>query len=67
MSIRRSRFLIQAQVSPRFMIISHWGINNQSFINGGGPPAHWVPDRVLPDREVNVRNYICMMPGRSLL
>lgn len=34
-SIRRSRFLIQAQVSPRFMIISHWGINNQSFINGG--------------------------------
>lgn len=35
-SIRRSRFLIQAQVSPRFMIISHWGMNNQSFINGGG-------------------------------
>ncbi len=36
MAIRRSRFLIQAQVSPRFMIISHWGINNQSFVNGGG-------------------------------
>ena len=36
MAIRRSRFLIQAQVSPRFMIVSHWGINNQSFINGGG-------------------------------
>lgn len=35
MSVRRSRFLIQAQVSPRFMIISHWGINNQSFLNGG--------------------------------
>ncbi len=35
-AIRRSRFLIQAQVSPRFMIVSHWGINNQSFINGGG-------------------------------
>ncbi|MBL7722653.1 MAG: hypothetical protein JNK27_00820 [Chitinophagaceae bacterium] len=35
MSIRRSRFLIQAQISPRFMILSHWGINNQSFINGG--------------------------------
>ncbi len=34
-AIRRSRFLVQAQVSPRFMIISHWGINNQSFINGG--------------------------------
>lgn len=35
MAIRRSRFLVQAQVSPRFMIVSHWGINNQSFINGG--------------------------------
>lgn len=35
MAIRRSRFLVQAQVSPRFMIVSHWGINNQSFLNGG--------------------------------
>ena len=35
-AIRRSRFLIQAQVSPRFMLVSHWGINNQSFTNGGG-------------------------------
>lgn len=34
--IRRSRFLIQAQVSPRFMLVSHWGINNQSFATGGG-------------------------------
>lgn len=36
MAIRRSRFLVQVQVSPRFMIVSHWGINNQSFVNGGG-------------------------------
>ena len=35
-AIRRSRFLVQVQVSPRFMIVSHWGINNQSFVNGGG-------------------------------
>lgn len=35
LAIRRSRFLIHAQISPRFMILSHWGINNQSFINGG--------------------------------
>jgi len=34
-AIRRSRFLIQAQISPRFMILTHFGINNQSFINGG--------------------------------
>ncbi len=35
LSIRRSRVLIQAQISPRFMIVSHFGINNQSFANGG--------------------------------
>ena len=38
--IRRSRFLVQAQVSPRFMIVTHWGINNQSFANGGSS-AHF--------------------------
>lgn len=37
--IRRSRVLIQAQVSPRFMIVSHFGMNNQSFSNGGGSGA----------------------------
>lgn len=34
-AIRRSRILLQAQISPRFMILTHFGINNQSFINGG--------------------------------
>jgi hypothetical protein len=34
-AIRRSRFLAYAQISPRAMILTHWGINNQSFINGG--------------------------------
>jgi hypothetical protein len=34
-AMRRSRFLVYSQVSPRFLILSHWGINNQSFINGG--------------------------------
>jgi hypothetical protein len=35
LAMRRSRFLVHAQISPRFLILSHWGINNQSFINGG--------------------------------
>jgi hypothetical protein len=39
-AIRRSRFLIHAQISPRFLILSHWGINNQSFINGGAATAN---------------------------
>lgn len=34
-AMRRSRFLAYAQISPRFLILTHWGINNQSFINGG--------------------------------
>lgn len=36
MGLRRARFLVYAQVSSRFLILSHWGINNQSYINGGG-------------------------------
>ena len=38
-SLRRSRFLAYAQISPRFLILTHWGINNQSFVNGGAPGA----------------------------
>lgn len=34
--IRRSRFLAYSQLSPRFLVLTHWGINNVSFINGGG-------------------------------
>jgi hypothetical protein len=34
-AIRRSRVLMYSQISPRFLILTHWGINNQSFINGG--------------------------------
>ena len=37
-AMRRSRFLAYAQISPRAMILTHWGINNQSFINGATAP-----------------------------
>lgn len=33
--LRRLRFLTYAQISPRYMIVTHLGINNQTFINGG--------------------------------
>ncbi|AFM05718.1 short chain amide porin [Bernardetia litoralis DSM 6794] len=33
--IRRSRVLMFAQISPRFLILTHFGINNQTFVNGG--------------------------------
>ncbi len=32
---RRLRILAYAQISPRYMIVTHVGINNQTFINGG--------------------------------
>jgi hypothetical protein len=38
-ALRRSRFLITAQVSPRFLILTHWGINNQSFNGGATSPS----------------------------
>ncbi len=35
--IRRSRFLWYTQISSRFMVLMHIGINNQTFVNGGVP------------------------------
>lgn len=32
---RRIRMLAYAQISPRYLILAYWGINNQSFTNGG--------------------------------
>jgi len=39
LALRRSRFLAYAQISPRAMILTHWGINNQSFISGATAPS----------------------------
>ncbi|MGD9327495.1 MAG: porin [Cyclobacteriaceae bacterium] len=33
--IRRARMLFWAQMGPRWMILTHFGINNQTFTNGG--------------------------------
>ncbi|WP_291723830.1 porin [Bernardetia sp.] len=33
--LRRSRVLMFAQISPRFLILTHFGLNNQTFRNGG--------------------------------
>lgn len=33
---RRLRMLAYTQISKRYMILAHFGINNQTFINGGG-------------------------------
>src|SRR5688500_4577180 len=33
--LRRSRFLLYSQISPRFVIVTHFGINNQNAVSGG--------------------------------
>ena len=35
-SARRLRMLVYAQISPRYLIVTHFGINNQTFGTGGG-------------------------------
>lgn len=37
LGIRRARFLAFAQITPRYLILTHMGINNQTFVNGGVP------------------------------
>lgn len=34
---RRIRTIAYAQLSPRYQIVVHFGINNQTFVNGGAP------------------------------
>ncbi len=46
---RRLRFLIQAQVSPRYMIVAHWGINNQSSADITNPANPKKPGLFLHD------------------
>jgi hypothetical protein len=38
-SARRLRFLGYAQISPRYLVLFHIGINNQTFATGGAPGA----------------------------
>jgi hypothetical protein len=58
---RRLRFLAYAQISPRFLILTHWGINNQTFATGGAPNSGpkkpqlfihdaWNEFAVIPDK-----------------
>ncbi|MCC3153033.1 hypothetical protein Q3A66_08220 [Hymenobacter sp. BT770] len=37
--IRRSRMVILAQLNPRFLVYTHFGINNQNAVSGGVAPT----------------------------
>ena len=51
--LRRSRFLMFSQINKKFLIVTHFGINNQNAVSGHGLPslpvmgAHALPG-VLP-------------------
>lgn len=36
MSLRRSRLLLYSQITPNFLILTHFGINNANQVSGGG-------------------------------
>ncbi|MCH7403268.1 porin [Belliella kenyensis] len=60
--IRRARVLAYAEISPRFMILTHWGINNQTFRTGGVPGGGFtgnpgdIPVQVDPINGIGTAN-----------
>lgn len=59
---RRSRITLYSQISPRFLVFTQLGINNQTFINGGAPGqgakkpqifVHdaWTEFTVIPEQD----------------
>jgi hypothetical protein len=41
-SLRRARFLTYSQLTDRYLILLHFGINNQTFTNGGGSGSEGI-------------------------
>jgi hypothetical protein len=67
--LRRARLLVLAQLNPRFLIISHFGINNQNAVSGGAPgdpggpgkkPGLFLHDAVV---EFKVNKYLDIGAG----
>jgi len=50
--IRRARMLFWAQMGPRWMILTHFGMNNQTFNNGKKPQLYvhdvWTEFTIIP-------------------
>lgn len=64
-ALRRSRILTYAQISPRFLILTHFGINNQSFINGGVPGGGATGNAGVFAGSVNPANNTASVDGSS--
>nr|WKN37932.1 porin [Tunicatimonas sp. TK19036] len=76
---RRSRITLYSQISPRFLVYTQVGINNQTFLNGGAPgqgpkkPQMFVHDAwteftVIPeqDYETGEANQFSLSLGAGL-
>ncbi len=59
---RRVRATIYSQITPRFMVLTQFGINNQTFLNGGAPGQGpkkpqmfihdaWTQYTVIPEKD----------------
>jgi hypothetical protein len=67
--IRRSRFLVLGQLSPRFKVLTHLGINNQTF-NNTRKPAFFVHEavgefQVLPENRLYIGGGLHFVNGIS--
>ncbi|MFA0962411.1 porin [Roseivirga sp. BDSF3-8] len=49
LALRRARILAYAQISPRFLILTHFGVNNQSFVAGGVDGTNKKPQLFFHD------------------
>jgi len=76
---RRTRVTMYSQISPRFLVYAQFGINNQTFVNGGAPGQGakkpqlffhdaWTEFAVVPERdyETNDRNPFSLSLGAGL-
>ncbi|WKN46214.1 porin [Tunicatimonas pelagia] len=76
---RRTRVTMYSQISPRFLVFAQFGINNQTFINGGAPGQGakkpqlffhdaWTEFTVVPERNysTNKANLFSLSLGAGL-
>jgi len=59
---RRARILAYAQVTKRYMILLHFGMNNQTFINGGATGTTGTGGYGNGKKH----NFSFMMPGMNM-
>lgn len=78
--IRRARVLAYAQITPRFLVLTHFGINNQTFSTGGASgsagtggygagkkPGIFIHDAWVEYRLLNPKNPVTGKPGNYSL